>query len=64
MSTPMIKLNHMSHTYEDENGQTVYALNDISLEIQTGEFVDIIGKNGIDTGQAFQRPSRTDRGDV
>lgn len=46
MSTPMIKLNHMSHTYEDENGQTVYALNDISLEIQPGEFVAIIGTNG------------------
>ena len=46
MSTPMIKLNHMSHTYEDENGQTVYALKDISLEIQPGEFVAIIGTNG------------------
>ena len=42
----MIKLDHMSHTYEDENGQTVYALKDISLEIQPGEFVAIIGTNG------------------
>lgn len=46
MSTPMIKLDHMSHTYEDENGKTVYALKDISLEIQPGEFVAIIGTNG------------------
>ena len=46
MSTPMIKLDHMSYTYEDENGQTVYALKDISLEIQPGEFVAIIGTNG------------------
>ena len=46
MSTPMIKLDHMSHTYEDENGQTVYALKDISLEIQPGEFVAVIGTNG------------------
>lgn len=46
MSTPMIKLDHMSHIYEDENGQTVYALKDISLEIQPGEFVAIIGTNG------------------
>jgi energy-coupling factor transport system ATP-binding protein len=42
----MIKLDHMSHTYEDENGQTVYALKDISLEIQPGEFVAVIGTNG------------------
>mgnify|MGYP001042820540 FL=1 len=46
MSTPMIKLDHMSHTYEDENGQPVYALKDISLEIQPGEFVAVIGTNG------------------
>ncbi len=46
MSTPMIKLDHMSHTYEDENGQTVYALKNISLEIQPGEFVAVIGTNG------------------
>ena len=46
MSTPMIKLEHMSHAYTDENGKTVYAVKDISLEIQPGEFVAIIGTNG------------------
>ena len=46
MSTPMIQLNHMSHTYEDEDGKTVYAVKDISLEIQPGEFVAVIGTNG------------------
>ncbi len=46
MSIPMIRLDHMSHTYEDEDGKTVYAVKDISLEIQPGEFVAIIGTNG------------------
>lgn len=46
MSVPMIQLDHMSHTYEDEDGKTVYAVKDISLEIQPGEFVAVIGTNG------------------
>ncbi len=46
MSVPMIRLDHMSHTYEDEDGKTVYAVKDISLEIQPGEFVAVIGTNG------------------
>ena len=46
MSIPMIRLDHRSHTYEDEDGKTVYAVKDISLEIQPGEFVAVIGTNG------------------
>ncbi len=46
MSIPMIRLDHMSHTYEDEDCKTVYAVKDISLEIQPGEFVAVIGTNG------------------
>ncbi|WP_301860879.1 energy-coupling factor transporter ATPase [uncultured Megasphaera sp.] len=46
MSIPMIKLNHMSHAYQDEEGKTVYAVKDISLTIEKGEFVAIIGTNG------------------
>ena len=46
MSIPMIRLDHMSHTYEDEDGKTIYAAKDISLEIQPGEFVAVIGTNG------------------
>ena len=46
MSIPMIRLDHMSHTYEDEEGKTVYAVKDISLDIQPGEFVAVIGTNG------------------
>ena len=43
MTEPMIKTDHLSHTYEDEDGKVVYALKDISLEIGKGEFVAIIG---------------------
>lgn len=46
MSIPMIKLAHMSHTYEDEDGKTVYAVKDISFDVQPGEFVAVIGTNG------------------
>lgn len=46
MSIPMIRLDHMSHTYEDEDGKMVYAVKDISLDIQPGEFVAVIGTNG------------------
>lgn len=46
MSIPMIKLDHMSHTYKDEEGQTVYAVKDVSFSIDQGQFVAIIGTNG------------------
>lgn len=46
MTEPMIKTEHLCHTYEDEDGQEVYALKDINVEIQKGEFVAIIGTNG------------------
>ena len=42
----MIKLDHMSHAYQDEEGKTVYAVKDISLTIEPGEFVAVIGTNG------------------
>ena len=46
MSIPMIKLDHMGHAYQDEEGKTVYAVKDISLTIEPGEFVAVIGTNG------------------
>ena len=42
----MIQTEHMSHTYQDESGNVVYALDDVSLAISKGEFVSIIGTNG------------------
>lgn len=42
----MIQTNHMSHTYTDETGNVVKALDDVTLTINKGEFVSIIGTNG------------------
>lgn len=42
----MIQTEHMSYTYQDESGNVVYALDDVSLAIRKGEFVSIIGTNG------------------
>lgn len=42
----MIQTEHISHTYQDESGNVVYALDDVSLSIRKGEFVSIIGTNG------------------
>lgn len=46
MSIPMIKTEKLSHTYEDENGDLVYAVKDVSLTVEEGEFVAVIGTNG------------------
>lgn len=46
MSIPMIKVDHLSHAYQDEEGKTVYAVKDVSFEIPQGQFVAIIGTNG------------------
>jgi len=43
---PMIVVEQLSHVYEDENGNEVKALDNISLTINKGEFVAIIGTNG------------------
>lgn len=45
MSTPKVELRHVSKTFHG-NGQTVKALEDISLQVMPGEFVTIIGPSG------------------
>ena len=42
----MIHADHVAHTYEDETGNVVKALDDVSVTIKRGEFVCIIGTNG------------------
>lgn len=45
MSTPIIQMKNLMKTYEI-GGEKVYALNDVSLEIQKGELLAIIGPSG------------------
>lgn len=45
MSTPMIKISNLMKSYE-LGGETVHALNDVSLDIDKGEFLAIIGPSG------------------
>lgn len=45
MGTPIIKINSIMKSYQ-LGGETVHALNNVSLEIQEGEFLAIIGPSG------------------
>lgn len=43
----MIKINHLTHIYKKEStNQEVKALDDVSLEIQDGEHIAVLGHNG------------------
>ena len=45
--TPLIKLENVSYSYPgDENLDDVYAVKNLSLEINEGEFIAILGHNG------------------
>lgn len=41
-----IQLNHLSHVYNEGTTFEKVALNDVTLEIQTGEFIGLIGHTG------------------
>ncbi|MBO7303088.1 MAG: energy-coupling factor transporter ATPase, partial [Clostridia bacterium] len=45
-SEPFIKIDRLSYHYEDSTADSAPALNDVSLEINEGEFVAILGHNG------------------
>ena len=41
----MIKIEHLTHTYQSEQGKNI-ALNNLSLEINEGEHLAVLGQNG------------------
>lgn len=41
-----IKIEHLNYSYKDENDNPIPVLHDISLEIEKGEYVVILGHNG------------------
>ena len=46
MSEAFIKVENIKCLYKDENGADAVALNDVSMTIQRGEYIAIIGRNG------------------
>jgi energy-coupling factor transport system ATP-binding protein len=46
MSEPFIKIEKLSYVYEDSTEDTSPAIRELSLEINSGEFVAILGHNG------------------
>lgn len=42
----IIKIDNLRHTYTDHDGNEVRALDDVSISIEEGEFIAIIGTNG------------------
>lgn len=46
MSEAFIKVENITCLYKDENGADAVALNDVSMTIQRGEYIAIIGRNG------------------
>ena len=42
----MLQINNVCHAYRNENGEELWALDHVSLDIAAGEFVAVIGRNG------------------
>ena len=45
-SVPQISISHVSHTYRPPRGKQVLALDDVSLEVGTREFLALLGPSG------------------
>ena len=45
-SVPQISISHVSHTYRPPRGKQVLALEDVSLEVGTREFLALLGPSG------------------
>ena len=46
MSEPFIKIENLSYLYEEDSADSSPALEELSLEIEKGEFVAVLGHNG------------------
>lgn len=46
MNAPEIQIENVSMFYKDNKGQDVHALNNVSIDIQKGEFVSLLGPSG------------------
>lgn len=42
----LIEIKNLKHSYIDTDGNEIYALNGVSLDIYKGEFIAVIGANG------------------
>lgn len=55
-----IIVDHVSHVYEADTNMAVKALDDVSLVIQDGDFIGLIGHTGSGKSTLDSAPERTD----